>query len=173
MNPSVLNQKVLILNQNYQPIMITGAKRAILLQFLDKVEVLEHYGDWVHSPNLSIQIPSVIKLKVYTRYIRGNISLSKKNILQRDKYTCQYCGKRNIPMTLDHVVPRGKGGKDIWENLVTACIHCNNKKGNLTPRESGLQLMTIPRKPSFVFYFQQFVNNKQEKWRPYVFMGSV
>jgi|SaaInlLV_10m_DNA_2_1039722.scaffolds.fasta_scaffold02051_5 5-methylcytosine-specific restriction endonuclease McrA len=173
MEPITINQKVLILNQNYQPIMVIGGKRAIILMYLDKVDVLEHYSDYVHSQNLSLQIPSVIKLKKYTRYLRNNITLSRKSIFLRDNHTCQYCGKKHLPLTVDHVVPKDKGGKDIWENLTTACLICNNWKGNKTPREGGMMLLSIPKKPSFVFYFQQFVKSKQHSWRPYLFMDPV
>ncbi len=173
MQNNSLNQKVLILNRNYQPVMVTGVKRAIILAFLDKVDVLEHYNEWVHSPSISLQLPSVVKLKRYTPFNLNDVALSRRNILQRDRHTCQYCGKTSVSLTIDHVIPRHRGGKDIWENLVAACVKCNNIKGDRTPEESGMILLNRPKKPSFIFYFQQFVNKKQGNWRPYLFMDSM
>ena len=125
-----LNKKVLLLNQSYQPLMTLGAKRAIILSFTEKVEVLERYADQVRSINLSIFIPSVIRLKDYVKFNKKRIPLSRKNILKRDNYICQYCDSKSNFMTIDHIIPKDKGGRDLWENLVAACVPCNTKKGN-------------------------------------------
>ncbi|NOZ08958.1 MAG: HNH endonuclease [FCB group bacterium] len=167
---SLLNRRVLVLNQNYQPISIAPTKRAIILLFLEKVEVLEHYREFINSPSLSLQLPSVVKLKNYTSFRFRDIGFTRKNILKRDHYTCQYCGKTNVPMTLDHIIPRRRGGKETWENIVTACMPCNEKKGFRTPRESNMKLLRIPKKPTRITFFQQHVKKHQQAWKQYLFM---
>ncbi len=167
---SLMNRNVLVLNQNYQPISIAPTKRAIIMMFLDKVEVLEHYREFINSPSTTLQLPSVIKLKNFTAFRFAEIGFTRKNIFRRDHYTCQYCGRTNIPMTLDHVIPRRRGGKETWENLVTACMQCNAKKGFRTPKESSMKLSRIPKKPTRIMFFQQHVKKHQENWKQYLFM---
>ena len=123
-----LNRRVLVLNQSYEPIMVIGAKRAIILLLSEKVDAIENYRELIHSAYLTLPLPSVIKLKQYARIRRKGIVLSRKNILKRDNHTCQYCGIRSVPMTIDHVLSRKKGGEDSWENLVAACVPCNTRK---------------------------------------------
>ena len=136
-----LNRRVLVLNQSYEPIMIIGAKRAIILVLNEKVDALENYREIIHSTYLTLPLPSVIKLKQYARIRRKEIVLSRKNILKRDNHTCQYCGIRSVPMTIDHIVPRQRGGEDSWYNLITACVACNTRKGNRMPIEIQMKLM--------------------------------
>lgn len=168
----ILNREVLVLNQNYHPHLICTAKRAICLIYLGKVEVLENYRDFVHSPRLTFPLPSVIKLEKYVT-VRGNdIVLSRKNILKRDQHQCQYCGRRSVPMTIDHVIPKEKGGKEAWENLVCCCHSCNRKKRNRTPEEARLSLLRNPRKPNRIHYIRQFVKKEQSSWRAYLYMES-
>ncbi|MFQ6615764.1 MAG: HNH endonuclease [Fidelibacterota bacterium] len=169
----ILNREVLVLNQNYQPLLICTAKRAICMMYLGKVEVVESYRDRVHSPSTTLALPSVIKLQKYVR-VRGNdIVLSRKNILKRDRHQCQYCGRRSVPMTIDHVIPKERGGRDSWENLVCSCHVCNRKKGNRTPDEAGLKLLRRPREPNRIHYIRQFVKKEQERWRPYLYMEPL
>ena len=144
---AILNRRVLVLNQSYEPLMVIGAKRAIILLLNEKVDSLENYREQIHSAYLTIHLPSVIKLKEYARIRRKEIVLSRKNILKRDNHTCQYCGTRSVPMTIDHVRSKKKGGEDSWENLVAACVPCNTNKGNQTLRDSQMKLFKIPRKP--------------------------
>ena len=165
-----LNKKVLLLNQSYQPLMTLGAKRAIILSFTEKVEVLERYADQVRSINLSIFIPSVIRLKDYVKFNKKRIPLSRKNILKRDNYICQYCDSKSNFMTIDHIVPKDKGGRDLWENLVAACVSCNTKKGNKMLKDSGMLLNKKPKAPSLLFNIQNNLSNSQDSWRPYLFM---
>ena len=101
-----------------------------LLSFTEKVEVLERYSEKVNSINLSIFLPSIIRLKDYVRLNQKKIPLSRKNILKRDGHICQYCNNKSNVMTIDHIIPKHKGGKDSWDNLVAACVPCNTKKGN-------------------------------------------
>ena len=165
-----LNRRVLVLNQSYEPIMIIGAKRAIILILSEKVDALENYRELIHSAYLTLPLPSVIKLKQYARIRRKDIVLSRKNILKRDNHTCQYCGIRSVPMTIDHIIPRHRGGEDSWYNMVAACVFCNSRKGNKTPRESQMKLTKRARKPTMILHLQKFVKHFQGTWRPYLFM---
>ena len=150
--------------------MIIGAKRAIILVLNEKVDALENYREIIHSTYLNLPLPSVIKLKQYARIRRKEIVLTRKNILKRDNHTCQYCGIRSVPMTIDHIIPRQRGGEDSWYNLITACVACNGRKGNRMPRETQMKLMKKPRKPTMVLHLQKFVKQFQTTWRPYLFM---
>jgi len=167
---STLNKKVLLLNQSYQPLMTLGAKRAIILSFTEKVEVLERYSDEVRSINLSIFIPSVIRLKDYVKLNQKRIPLSRKNILKRDGHICQYCNSKSNFMTVDHVIPKDKGGRDLWENLVAACVPCNTKKGNKLLKDIDMNLLKKPKAPSFLFNIQNELSNSQNSWKPYLFI---
>jgi 5-methylcytosine-specific restriction endonuclease McrA len=165
-----LNKKVLLLNQSYQPLMTVDAKRAIILSFTDKVEILERYSDQVHSVSLSIFIPSVLRLKEYVNINIKRIPLSRKNILVRDSHICQYCQIRTTSMTVDHVIPKDKGGGDFWENLVTACVSCNTKKGNKLLKDIDMKLFKKPKAPSILFNIQKELSVSQNSWKPYLFM---
>ena len=170
MSSSNLNKKVLLLNQSYQPLMTLGAKRAIILSFSDKVEVLERYADQIRSINLSVFIPSVIRLRDYVRFNKKRIPLSRKNILKRDNHICQYCNRKSSFMTVDHIVPKHKGGSDSWENLVTACVPCNTRKGNKLLKDINMSLLKIPKAPSILFNLQSDLSSAQNSWKPYLFM---
>ena len=167
---AILNRRVLVLNQSYEPLMVIGAKRAVILLLNEKVDSLENYREKIHSAYISLPLPSVIKLKYYARIRRKEIVLSRKNILKRDNHTCQYCGVRSVPMTIDHVISRKKGGEDTWDNLVAACVPCNTRKGNHSPREVQMALLKTPRKPTMILHLQKFVKQFQSSWRPYLFM---
>ena len=105
-----------------------------------------------------------------TKFVLASKSQSRKNILKRDNHTCQYCSISSVPMTVDHIIPKQKGGEDTWYNLVAACVSCNTKKGSRTPRESQMRLKKKPRKPTIVLHLQKFVKQFQGTWRPYLFM---
>ena len=170
LNGQLLNRAVLVLNANYSPMMVCTAKRAICLEILNKVDILANYEEKVHSPSTTINLPSVIKIRDFVRYDNLSVDLNRKNILVRDEHVCQYCGLKGVSLTLDHVLPKGRGGQDSWENLVTACKQCNQKKGNRTPEEANMALKRMPKRPNRLHYFYKFVNEKQVEWRPYLFM---
>jgi 5-methylcytosine-specific restriction endonuclease McrA len=172
-NGSLLNRAVLVLNTNYAPLEICSARRAICLYYLEKVDILIKYADKVHSPSVTLNIPSVIKLKDYVSHNSMELILSRKNIFHRDNHICQYCGNKSGPHTIDHIIPKEIGGMDTWENLVTACAPCNIIKGNRTPEEASMVLRKRPVKPNRIHYFQQFVGIKQREWRPFLFMESL
>ena len=152
--------------------MVVGAKRAIILILSEKVDALENYRELIHSAYLTLPLPSVIKLREYVRIKRRNIVLSRKNILKRDSHTCQYCSISSVPMTVDHIIPKQRGGEDTWYNLVAACVSCNTKKGNRTPKDAQMALKKKPRKPTMILHLQKFVKQFQGTWRPYLFMSE-
>lgn len=172
-NQNLLNSAVLVLNANYSPMTVCTAKRAITLYFLDKIDVLSNYNDKVHSPTVSLELPSVIKIKTYIKNNSMSVEISRKNILVRDNYTCQYCETYSNALTVDHIIPKFRGGQDIWENLVGACKNCNQKKGTRTPEEAGMPLIKKPKRPNRIHYFQRYVKTKQTDWRPYLFMEPL
>ena len=128
----MVNKDVLVLNSSYEPLMICSLRRAIKLIFQQKVMLVERYGFDIHSVSQSFPCPSVVRVDHYIHRPYQKPILNKKNILKRDGYVCQYCGKNSQPMTIDHVIPRSFGGKDGWGNLVCACEKCNAKKTEIT-----------------------------------------
>ena len=168
----MLKTQVLVLNQNYEPMSITNAKKAIILIFLEKAEIIENHDNFkVRSIHLSLPLPSIIRLTRYINVPRKRIILSRKNIIKRDNHQCQYCGTKVGPVTVDHILPKGRGGGDSWENLVCACTKCNNKKRNRTPEEAGMILLKKPRKPSHLFFIRYFIGKLDNRWKPYLFMN--
>jgi 5-methylcytosine-specific restriction endonuclease McrA len=141
--------KVLLLNGTYEPLQIIAWERAIVLALLDKVEVIETYSEKVHSPSYSLLLPAVIKLRKYVQPKRYEVRFTRQNIYLRDHYQCQYCGKVPHPeqLTYDHVIPRSRGGKTTWQNIVTCCITCNKRKGKKNLEQAGMQLRRFPARP--------------------------
>jgi len=165
-----LNKKVLLLNSSYEPLMAINTKRAIILSFLKKVDTISNSNNIVHSEKIDFKVPSVVKLKTYTFVKRNTISLTRKNVFLRDNNTCQYCGKNDCLLTIDHIVPKDKGGKDTWNNLVASCNRCNRKKSNLPLEKIGMTLMKKPVKPHYLLYLQKYALNEYSNWKPYLFM---
>ena len=162
---------VLVLNQDYRALTITSVQRATVLVLLQKAELVEsETGRFVRSPNLQIPWPSIVRLKAYIRVPYKKIMITRKNILRRDRHRCQYCNSRD-QLTIDHVFPKSRGGKDTWENLVAACIPCNNRKGNHTPAEAEMKLSRKPFRPSYVMYIRDFVGSLDDTWKPYLFLS--
>lgn len=169
----MLNRHVLVLNQNYEPLGITRARRAIVLIYLGKAEIVERYSDlWVRSVSTALAVPSVVRLVFFVKVRRKALTLSRRNIIKRDNHQCQYCGTTQGAMTTDHVIPKKLGGKDSWENLVCACVRCNNKKGNRTPEQVGLTLLRQPKTPHFFTFIHGFIVIPDDRWRQYLFLGS-
>ncbi len=160
--------KVLVLNASYEPLNITSWRRAVVLLIKGKAEQVEHNGKFVYA---EFPLPTVIRLRHYVRVPYKEIPLTRRNILSRDAHSCQYCSYSGDDLTLDHVVPRSRGGIDSWENIVTACVRCNVKKGNRTPREASMLLRNQPRKPHSSLYFEvtkQIKSGVHGEWRKYV-----
>lgn len=140
--------KILVLNYSYEPLQFCSAKRAVVMVLSGRAEQIECDGFQIRTPSSSYPLPAVIRiLKMVKRNRRRQVAFSKKNILRRDNYTCQYCGISKHPMTVDHVLPKSRGGKTDWENVVVACKPCNLKKSNRTPAEMGIPLLSRPSRP--------------------------
>jgi 5-methylcytosine-specific restriction endonuclease McrA len=166
-----LNAKVLILNQNYEPMSVINVKKAIVLLYMGKAELIAaNDALQVRSVSMSMPFPSIVRLSVYVRVPFKKIILSRKNILRRDGHRCLYCGRGDIPLTLDHVVPLSRGGEESWENLVCACVKCNNRKGDRTPEEANMPLRRRPMRPNHVTFISHFVSSLDERWKPYLFL---
>jgi 5-methylcytosine-specific restriction endonuclease McrA len=142
-----INIPVLVLNQDYQPINICRVRRAILLVFQGKAEVLENGLGMIKSISYSLPIPSVIRLAYFVKRPYFQRKLTRFEVFNRDKYTCQYCGKESKALTLDHVLPRYRGGEHDWENIVSCCFSCNRRKAGRTPEEAGMKLIHHPSPP--------------------------
>jgi 5-methylcytosine-specific restriction endonuclease McrA len=171
--PDRLHRPVLVLNASYEPINVCAARRAIVLVLKGVASAEEHAHTHVHSCRQALRLPSVIRLLEYRRIPIQTRSLSRKNILLRDRYTCQYC-LSTLPsseLTLDHVIPRSRGGESTWENLVACCLDCNNQKGNRTPEEAGLKLARSPRPFSLHTsrHLMRMLARGEDKWRKYLF----
>ncbi len=144
---------VLVLNQNYEPINVCTIRRALVLVLCDKAEIIEAYGSPVYSTCYAFEAPSVIRLYQLVRRPRPRVKLTRREIFVRDRYTCQYCGVAHGDLTLDHVIPRSKGGAHTWENLVTACRSCNHRKGGKTLQEARMKLKDPPSEPRAGVYY--------------------
>jgi 5-methylcytosine-specific restriction endonuclease McrA len=166
-----LNRQVLVLNQNYLPMTVCNAKKAVTMIYRGRAEVIEQDNILIRSVSWSIPMPLVVRIGVYVRVPVKRVELTRKNVIKRDGHQCQYCGVKNTSMTVDHVVPKAKGGGDSWENLVCACVRCNNTKGGNTPEQASMKLLRKPKRPSRLAFIQHFVGVKDEKWRPYLFMN--
>lgn len=139
----------LLLTPWMQPHRIVSWQTAITLLFNNKIEIVEAYEEVVRSPSLSMQMPAVARLVKTVSPNKKGVKFSRINVLTRDKFTCQYCG-RKLPMrelNYDHVNPRKRGGKTVWENIVTSCYPCNSRKAGRTPHEAGMRLMCKPVRP--------------------------
>ena len=170
---NALKRKVLVLNQSYQPLMVIGAKRAIILLLSNKSECIENYSDIIRSQSFSMSLPSIIRVNRYIHFFRSEVLLNRLNILKRDNFTCQYCSKKSNSMTIDHIIPKNKGGKDTWSNLVAACSKCNTKKGDNLLEAMQMKLLKKPKKPNYLFYFKQYINKDvEDSWKEYLYMKN-
>jgi 5-methylcytosine-specific restriction endonuclease McrA len=167
----MLTSPVLVLNLNYQPINVCNVRRAFLLMFRGKAEMLTNGLGMVRTIDRSFESPSVIRLIHMVKLPFAKRKLSKKEIFMRDRHTCQYCGEKRKDLTLDHVVPRRQGGKQTWENIVSACIPCNHKKAGYTPKEAGMKLLKQPRAPYPSPYYVLYGRAILEEWKPFVPWG--
>ena len=144
---SVICGNVLVLNQNYEPLNICNVRRAIVLVFDGKAEVLEEYDFAVHSAASEFVSPSVIRLVYMIKRPRPKVKLTRREVFIRDEHICQYCGRRSNDLTLDHIQPRSRGGPHTWLNLVSACKPCNHRKGGKSLAEARMKLLRAPFEP--------------------------
>jgi 5-methylcytosine-specific restriction endonuclease McrA len=170
---ALMHSPVLVLNATYEPVHVTAARRAIVLVLKGVARTEEANHAVVHSPSFAMAVPSVIRLLEYRHIPRQTRALSRKNILLRDRNTCQFCGNTfpAADLTLDHVTPRSRDGQTAWENLVACCHACNNRKGDRTPEEAGLRLIRRPRPYTLHTNRQlmRLLGHAEEKWRKYLF----
>lgn len=168
---SLVNKACLVLNASYEPLAISSARRAITLFVKERCTIVEDYGREVYP---GIMLPSVIRLTTY-QYIPMRVTqMTRKNIYSRDHNACQYCGRRpgGHNLTLDHVIPKSRGGPNTWQNLVTCCRRCNKIKDDRTPEEAGMKLR---RKPSALnihtsrSLLRLVGLEEDERWAPYLF----
>ena len=167
--------QVLVLDQGYSPHRVVSWQRAVCMLFCGKIEVLEEYDEEISSPSVSIRMPAVVRLLSKARRTRPVVRFSRFNVLLRDGFACQYCGVLPQPrdLTLDHVVPRARGGGTRWTNLVAACRECNHRKGSRTPDEARMQLARPPREPRFLpsESARLGLRSVHEKWEAWVARG--
>nr|WP_229906157.1 HNH endonuclease [Thermus composti] len=159
--------RVLVLNAAYEVLGLASIKRSVLLVLSGGAEMVAESGRYLHTPSTRIPVPSVIRLKRMVRRRPGRVPLNRRNVLRRDRYTCQYCGQKGGELTVDHVLPKSRGGLSTWDNLVAACRACNLKKGNRTPEEAGMRLLKPP-KPPLLPLFLSDLKEVPEAWRPYL-----
>ena len=165
----MINSAILVLNRNYEPLNVCNARRAFVLLDRGKAEVLENGRGYLRSPSLVFPIPAVIRLIHVIHRPRAHSRLSRRDVFLRDRYTCQYCGRRTRDLTLDHVLPRHHGGDHDWENVVAACKSCNHRKAGRTPKQAGMRLIRQPTRPSFNPYrpFYHYLE-EQVEWRKFI-----
>ncbi len=143
----MINHPVLVLNQSYEPLNICRVRRAIVLIYNGKAEMLENGVGFIHSSSDIFPIPSVIKLERMIKRPRPERKLTRLGVFHRDNYTCQYCSQESRELTLDHVIPRHRGGEHTWENVVSACVPCNRHKAGRTPEQASMKLIHQPSRP--------------------------
>src|SRR5450631_4731098 len=171
--PSTMHTPVLVLNASYEPINICGARRALVLVLKGVAKTEEEQGAFLHAARIHMAMPSVIRLLEYRRIPHQTRALSRKNILLRDRNTCQYCSVvlPSRELTLDPVIPRSRGGLSTWENLVACCHPCNRRKGNQLPHEANMKPSREPR--SFNLHtsrhIMRLMGHSDDKWRKYLF----
>ena len=166
------NSSVLVLNATYEPINIVSVRRAVVLLLKEKAELVEAAQAELRSGRGRMPRPAVIRLVYFVRIPRLiGVPLSRRTVLARDHYTCQYCGATpgRAELTVDHVQPRSKGGETAWENVVAACRRCNLRKGNHTPEEANLVLRSRPGRPRFIALALVAQTADNELWQKYMY----
>ena len=161
---------VLVLNHNFEPLNICAVRRGLVLMYLGRAEVIRFSERTLSSIDEEHLVPSVLRLHEQVKRPTPQLKISRKSILARDDFMCQYCSSKSS-LTIDHVFPRHRGGETTWENVVCCCLKCNNKKGSRTPSEAGMRLPHPPRKPHYVPYisFPRFVSAvRRAEWREFL-----
>ena len=184
----VLNTKVLVLNRHYLPVHVTSVRRAFSLLYQGLAEAVDEqyrtfdFDSWsalsatVHDDTIGlvdrvIRVPRVILLLTYDRIPKRQVRFNRFNVYARDRNTCQYCGQRlpRVELNLDHVIPRSQGGTSTWENIVCSCHVCNRLKGGRTPREAGMKLLRLARRPEWTpFMLETFSLRRYREWLPFL-----
>jgi len=164
---------VLLLNSTYEPLGVVDVARAVRLLFAKKVEVVHSIGK-IRSVAFAMPLPSIVRLLYYVARKRKKVALTKKNVLLRDQYACGYCGAQGgASMTVDHVVPKSRGGPSSWDNLVACCAECNARKRDRTPDEARMPLRRRPREPHFIPWLVVRRHTAPDEWTKYLSLYSV
>jgi 5-methylcytosine-specific restriction endonuclease McrA len=161
---------VLVLNASYEPLNVCTVRRALVLILKEKAEVLERGDDVLRSETMRIDRPEVIRLISFVRVPRDihRRRITRKAVLARDGWTCQYCGSSRHSLTVDHVVPRSRGGESVWENIVASCAPCNRRKGNRLPQEIRMHPRRRPRPPGPTVFIRIASPRTPVAWEPYL-----
>lgn len=200
MGQSLLQEKVLVLNKYYQAIQIITLQRAVchLVKgtakvitpdwtthtFEEWIQISQFYENgnnsgskFIKSPSISLLVPDAVYLPYYESLPQNEVIFSRQNLFLRDQFTCQYCGrvlKNPKERTIDHVIPKSRGGKTVWTNVVLCCKKCNLKKGNRTPEEAGLKLLKVPRTPRWqALILEEFPKHKKDKWKVFLNFAGI
>ncbi len=163
--------QVLVLNATYEPLNVVSVKRAIVLLLKEKAELVEAAEARLRSENLTFPVPLVIRLVYFVKIPRRvTLPVTRRGVLSRDHYTCQYCGAAGHyqELTIDHVIPRSRGGKTTWENVTTACTGCNGHKGDRTPAEANMELRSRPRRPRYIVIAALGNMEARQAWSKYM-----
>lgn len=159
--------RALVLNATYEPLTVVPGRRAVVLVLADKADAVEGTGAWLHAERIELEVPSVIRLRSLIRVSRDrDLKLSRRGVLVRDGFRCQYCGER--AETIDHVVPRSRGGTHTWENLVAACRGCNVRKADRLLHDTRLKLCRQPSQPRCLTWLTVSVGHVPDAWRPWL-----
>lgn len=160
---------VLVLNANFEPINVCNTRRAIGLILMNKASLVMNGRGEIQTISKSFPSPSIIRLDRMVHRPRQTVRLTKREVFRRDNFTCQYCGQRPLRLTVDHIIPRHRGGQHSWDNLVTACPSCNLRKGGRTLEIVGMRLLRLPSEPpaSAYYIFGRYLENNQE-WTPFI-----
>lgn len=165
----MINDPVLVLNVNFEPINVCNTPRAIGLLIVGKAEIIQNGRGVIHTATRVYERPSVIRLQYTVRRPHPHVRLNKREVFRRDGYRCQYCGQYSARLTIDHVIPRHRGGRCEWENLVSACPQCNRRKAGRTPQEASMRLRCRPAEPpaTAMYLYGRYLERNHE-WTPYL-----
>jgi len=164
-----MQEPVLVLNANFEPINVCSMRRAIGLILAEKAAMVVNGRGHIHTINQLLPRPSVIRLEHMVHRPRPRVKLTRREVFRRDNYTCQYCGRRDISLTVDHILPKHLGGQHVWTNVVAACPGCNHRKGGRRLDEVHMSLLKVPIEPpaSAVYLYGRHLNEYGE-WEPYI-----
>jgi len=163
-----MGRQVLVLNADYSAISVCTVPKAFLLVYLNKAEMIaEADATCLRTVSAMYSMPTIIRLNSYVRIPYKSIVLNRQNIFKRDHHQCQYCGSSK-DLTLDHVLPKSRGGKTSWDNLVAACRNCNSRKGDCLPEEADMPLKQKPFRPTFVMFVREYSGTIESTWLPYL-----
>jgi 5-methylcytosine-specific restriction endonuclease McrA len=160
-----MSKKTVVLNFSYDPLREITWQKAVTLIFLNKAEVISNHDKFIASPSIKMQIPAIIRLTSQVKWKWTSTRFSRQNVFRRDKFRCQYCGTKHTAseLTFDHVVPKSIGGKTGWYNIVSACKACNQKKGDRTPQQANMTLLSDPKPPKISLHqFSEFIEDTPE-----------